>query len=440
MLRFAFFFLFLCFFVLYSLSCSRGSSAFPPKEALPPNLPLAPVSAVAKQDLAPALPENKPVEFARLELAIHGSAFYLTQHCNAEGFFQYRLNVDRSLEPEDPYNILRHAGTIYALAEYSKRYPNTKLPALQTIDNAIHFMKKKCIAPLPERPDLKAVWSLPEFERTPHPLVKLGGVGLGLVALISYESLNPGTTPLHELQELAHFICFMQKEDGSFYSKYDPKYANKRNDRWTSLYYPGEAALGLILLYEKDPAPLWIESATRVLGYLATLRQNESTVDPDHWALLATARLLPFYQKLKLPVPEKKIRDHALQICWSILSEQPRFEAQSPFIGCLFPDGQTCPTATRLEGLLAALTFLPPSEKALIETILNQAHSSIAFLISAQISEGAFKGGIPRALKPLPKGHPYYSLDFNKRAGEIRIDYVQHALSAFLQYQALVFP
>ena len=63
----------------------------------------------------------------------------------------------------------------------------------------------------------------------------------------------------------------MQKEDGSFYSKFYPHHGGK-NDQWTSLYYPGEAALGLLMLYEKDPDPLWLQTAANAIAYLARLR------------------------------------------------------------------------------------------------------------------------------------------------------------------------
>ena len=57
----------------------------------------------------------------------------------------------------------------------------------------------------------------------------------------------------------------MQKEDGTFYSKYIPAEGG-RSVRWTSLYYPGEAALGLLMLYEKDPSAAWIQAAANAIA------------------------------------------------------------------------------------------------------------------------------------------------------------------------------
>ena len=67
------------------------------------------------------------------------------------------------------------------------------------------------------------------------------------------DQARPGTVPISQLQALGRFIIFLQKADGSFYSKYGAN--GKPVEDWQSLYYPGEAALGLIALYEIDPSP-----------------------------------------------------------------------------------------------------------------------------------------------------------------------------------------
>jgi hypothetical protein len=82
-----------------------------------------------------------------------------------------------------------------------------------------------------------------------------------------------------------------------------------------------------------------------------------------------------------------------------------------------------------MEGLLAALEFLPKGE--LRERAEATVQRGIAFLIDAQITSGPYAGGMPGAL--LTAGSPRNA----RRASEIRIDYVQHALSAWLRYEAL---
>jgi len=60
-------------------------------------------------------------------------------------------------------------------------------------------------------------------------------------------------TPMGYLPKLGNFLLFRQKTDGSFYSKYLPEKGG-RDDCWRFLYYPAEAALGLLMLYTKDPS------------------------------------------------------------------------------------------------------------------------------------------------------------------------------------------
>ncbi len=63
--------------------------------------------------------------------------------------------------------------------------------------------------------------------------------------------------------------------------------------------------------------------------------------------------------------------------------------------GSFDPVGRTAPTATRLEGLLAALEFLPKGglRAQVIETI----DRGIAFLLRVQIHDGIYAGGVTGA-------------------------------------------
>jgi len=387
---------------------------------------------------------DQSVDPEQLTASIHKAADYLINRCNHKGKFLYRINLNPDADLTRKYNFLRHAGAIYALSQYEKTYP-IKI-TLETINRAAYFLKKASIAPIPEkfapvptRNDLLAVWSVPAITGSGKPIqAKLGGTGLGLVALAGIERIAPGTTSLDYLRQLGNFIVFMQKKDGSFYSKFYPHHGGK-NDQWTSLYYPGEAALGLLMLYQIDPDPQWLQAAANTIAYLARLREGKSRVEADHWALLATAKLLPLYERCRQPLPRDAIVGHAVQICESILATAAHYPESSVAHGCLTDDGRTTPTAIRLEGLLAVLDILPDEKISIKKQIVITARESIRFLIKSQIQSGEYAGAIPRALRPLPESHPRFTKTFNRRATEVRIDYVQHALSAMLQYEQLFF-
>ena len=377
------------------------------------------------------------IESKQLKKAINLSAGYLIKQCRDNGEFLYRINVDPAIKPKPRYNLLRHAGTIYALSSYDQTYPQELTQ--RTLKRAINFLKEFAIGPIPGKNDQLAVWSHPEITHRDKPLqAKLGGTGIGLIALLSVEENLPGTTPLEYLRKMGNFLLFMQKKDGSFYSKYIPEKGG-RDDSWTSLYYPGEAALGLLMLYEKDPSLIWLQAAANSIAYLARKREGKKLVEADHWALLATAKLLPLYDRCRQPLPKQAIERHAVQICQSILKTKPENYDNSLRSGGFTQDGRTTPTAIRLEGLLAALGFLQADYSNLRKQMILAIDEGMQFLLRSQIRSGEHAGGIPRAIHSLPEDHPQYTKSFNRRATEVRIDYVQHTISAMLQYERIFF-
>lgn len=369
-------------------------------------------------------------QFDTVNNAINRSASYLAKKTKDDGMFEYRINMDPTIKVKEKYNILRHAGTIYAMSMYYEMYPDENIRS--AIERAGRYLRDEPILPILGKDNMLAIWSKPEINGSSKPLqVKLGGVGLGLVALLSVEKIYPGFTPLSDLKALGQFIVYMQKEDGSFYSKYIPSLEG-RQDKWQSLYYPGEAALGLLMLYKKDSSKIWIKSAYQALEYLARSRENSTDIPADHWALLATEKILSLENSNELPISRELLISHAIQICETMLRDQIDNPERPKYDGGFSEDGRTTPTATNLEGLLAALSFLPPNHE--IRTRINSSISrGISFLLRAQISEGEFTGAIPRAVGR-KRGNSYDAEKFNRRVTEVRIDYVQHAMSAMIQY------
>jgi len=388
-------------------------------------------------------PETKELSKGRIDHisenelreAVLLSTEYLRDSNKRNGQFIYRVNINPKVAVAPSYNMLRHAGAIYAFCMVEEQYPN---PGIRdVISKSIKYLKEETLHPIEGREDMLGIWSYALKSGSKKPdQVKLGGTGLGLIALVSAEKILPGTTSLDDLQKMGRFLLYMQKKDGGFYSKFIPSKGG-RDDSWTSLYYPGEAALGLLMLYEKDPSPVWLQSAANAISYLARIRVNQKSVEADHWALLATEKLLPLYDRCDQPLPREAIIQHAIQICRSILQTGGNRPKEDFDYGCLTNDGRTTPTATRLEGLLAALTFLPEKESLLQKRMETAVDAGINFLIRSQLHYGKYAGGFPRAIYLLKAGHPQYSEKFNQRSSEIRIDYVRHAVCAMIQYNSI---
>ncbi len=370
-------------------------------------------------------PADLKVDREQLDRAIDLAGEYLIRACGDDGQFVYRAHLNPGVEQPRDYNMLRHAGAIYALGMY--REWQSEPSAGPAMVRAVGFLRDEALAPLEGQKDVMAVWSPAESGSSSMFEAKLGGAGLGLVALASAERFRSGTTPLDEMRGLGAFILYMQKPDGGFFSKYIPLQGG-RSDTWTSLYYPGEAALGLLMLYQVDPQPQWREGAERALAYLARCRRNQAVVEADHWALLATARLFELAEQEKWKIDRAGLIYHAAQICQQMLEDMPDTMPSGATAGCLTTDGRTCPTATRLEGMQAVLPLLATECAPMCTRMISAIDAAIAFLVRTQVPSGPYAGGIPRSAILI--------MQEADRCQEVRIDYVQHALSAMLQYHS----
>ena len=348
--------------------------------------------------------------------AIELAAGYLERACGPDGKFAYKVDIGTGRESAS-YDIIRHAGAMYALALMNRSRPDRQ--AVEALLRAAAFLRQNYIGP-GVRPGQLVVWSKPIARRShSRNYAELGGTGLGLVALAEARQADPKIVPIEDLQALGRFALFLQRDDGSFVSKYRPETGPV--PYWESLYYPGEAALGFVALYETDHSREWLTAAGKALSYLARTRAGLTTLPADHWALIATARLLPYSDQIASTIRREELVRHAAQICNSMLREQFRGSAASGVDGAFDPTGLTAPAATRLEGLLAALEFLPTGE--LRDRIETAAGYGIGFLLRMQVGSGPHVGGMPGAFAA------------GAGASKIRIDYVQHALCAWLRYQ-----
>lgn len=381
-----------------------------------------------------------PETLARgIKLAIR----YLEKDCQANGKFIYRRNLDPQKTYPEKYNLLRHAGAMYALGMYYQRSPDpTTRAALQRAGKYL----RDFIAPVKKYPGVFAVWSHPQSSwkvgGNDPTVAKLGAVGLSLIGLVYLEKAAPSSTPKNMLRGLGEFILAAQKNTGEFNTKFF--LGQGFNNEFVSLYYPGEAILGLLLLHDLYPNPRWLRGAEKGLLYLASIRNNPQTIPPDHWALIATEKILAKLsrQKGKAEVIVK-IRKHAAMIARLIMSTQSIQPTDKELNGAFYGDlhlrqARTCPASTRLEGLLATVGSFPKT--AALQTSLRTAvDAGVLFLLRWQQRTGAMAGAIPFGTTPTPHIRNRQDLKYMERLHEVRIDYVQHAACAMMRYEACIF-
>lgn len=358
------------------------------------------------------------VSDARVQQAITKSRDYLIRSCGPGGRFIYKVDeITGQVAPS--YNIIRHEGAVYSLAMLYAAYDDPS--SLEAITRADGYLRSSYISP-GIAPDVLVVWTRPFPDRS---AADLGATGLGLVALTSLDRFWSGAIPIEQLRALGHFGLLLQRTDGSFIDKY--RTATGPVEEFESLYYPGEMALGFLSLYEVDHSKTWLDAAKKALMYLARRSAGQSAAPPDHWAMIAMAKLFEICgrERIACPAPREELIRYAEQVSQTLLAGQQQAPTSDPrLLGSFGPSGRTAPTATRLEGLLAALEFLPPGPmRAKIKPGIDL---GINFLLRAQIADGPYTGGVPKSI-----------VASEPESSEIRIDYVQHALCAWLRYEKL---
>lgn len=382
-----------------------------------------------------------------LTKAIRAAASYLVRASHPTGKFDYQVTKDSSGNPtlnSTKYNILRHAGAVYALVQYctavsveNKSMCKKDIPRVVARANA--WLRENAIRKVEtsvagKRESFHAVLACASIENPEaamnggnHCEVKLGGLGLALVALMAERKLTriPGHNEL-EASGIAWMIAsIMQRKEGSFYSYWDPMIQKPDNHR-ISLYYPGEAILGLIEYYVATNRPLYLDAALRGMVALHRRRLDlaPGEVECDHWALIATAKLLPL------------VRDQ--RSTWQALTSHARLL----LMACYSRDRQrmngsdvwTNSFATGLEGMLAILPSLlaiaDETAKLELRRIFCLAERTICSILAAQDTMGAFaanvklesRSGNTNCRRVLWSDHIF------------RVDTTQHSLSALLSF------
>ena len=226
------------------------------------------------------------------------AADYLKRETAPDGrlTYDYKASWDKDA---GGYNILRHAGTGYSMFQ---AYRLTRDPELlDAAARAANFFIRRMRSD-PDHPDeYFVVWK--------RRRAKLGGIGLGLCMLVEQEKAAPGSVDLGRLEGMARHIERMQNPDGSFESFFN--YDSRKPSIRKSIYYSGEAILGLVRLHQLSGDPHWLEVAVKGADYLVNKRWVSLGlriyVPPDAWLLQAL-------EEMDRVAPDDRRADYALAI------------------------------------------------------------------------------------------------------------------------------
>ncbi len=274
------------------------------------------------------------------------------------------------------------------------------------------------------------VVSKPTDGETEEFIAKSGGTGISLISLSSY--YNSGIFNNKIIEGLGNFLIFLQENSGNIITCYE-MISGKKNNSDPCIYYLGEACLGLLYLYENNPQEKWLVSAKKALIYIAQLREKDRNDEYDHWALLAIRKLFQVAGNKQSKEETLLLKNFVIQNVNNIIEDFKN-------------NGSLCSISTVMEGLVGAYYCI--DDKILKKQIYDYLKKEIKYLNKFQYKYGKYIGGIPakanvkeKNLKKRNKVTEYILYDdewtdkeYNLESKYIRIDFVQHFLSALITF------
>lgn len=358
---------------------------------------------------------NKPAQLAsgaelnrrRLLKAAESGGDYLVRMQRTDGSFHYYYDAAADRFEARTYNIVRHAGTSMSLLDL---YAATRQPRyLASARRAVRFLKTRF---RPAR-RARAVYVLDLDGKA-----KLGANGLALVALARLIELDSKSSTREEARRLANCIVAMQRKDGSFETRY--RIRSDELEGGESLYYPGEAMLGLIRLFKLNGDNRLLQAARRGADFLIESQREMRVLPPDAWLMQALEALYGIGH-------EKRYADHTIALAEAMIADQYGDSDPAGYSGGFGPGPpRATPAASRAEGLASAYRLariesdaraskIAASLKACAQFQLAQQFipSNSASLPNPRRAEGGFREGLT--------------------SSRIRIDFVQHNISSLLR-------
>ena len=349
-----------------------------------------------------------------LHAAADAAAAYLVRSVQPTGRQDYSYRVDMDAFPGE-YNIVRHAGAIWAMVDW---YQHTKdEETLAAVERSMRYLLAQF------RPMRIGEVQAAGVVEDDH--ASLGGSALAALALGTYIEATGRKEHLPILRTLGKSMRAAQAPGGRFViqrqrvSTGDVLFED-------SPYSPGEAILAMLKIDDVEPDPALVDAAERGARFLITVRDADKLPEElphDHWLLYAL-------RALHAKKPHKMYVDHAARLCRTIVDQQHKGrkeEKVEPDAIGAWPGARSTPAAVRTEGLLATAALMRSVGRAAEETqFRDAARQGIAFQLRTQVwPESAMHCRNPRRAIG----------GFREELGGvyIRIDFVQHSLSAILE-------
>lgn len=316
------------------------------------------------------------------------SATRLAMLIKPDGRFVYRYD-GRTKAPGRGYNLLRHAGCIWSLNLMAQAAPGAAAAISEASRRAMTWLIRERIVASPQG-------GLAVVE---DGAVKLGANALALLALLSLPEVMGSSATAQVAQGLVRaMLTHWNDERGDFDHKWDLETGEAH--RFRSDYYTGEALLALVAYYEAVRDERILDMVQQIILAYRTVRYG--VAQQSHWMAYAL-------EALHRHRPNDALIDYGTRIMRDIL-DKPVYRGRQ----------RSTPIACRSEALLAFVTMARRAGTVSTDLLLEIHRALVENLrMQAQylLPDGGFR-----------IGHEGF---------EVRIDYLQHNLTAFQRYAAL---
>ena len=315
-------------------------------------------------------------------------ARHLATLVQPDGRFIYRYDTARK-RIFNQYNVLRHCGSVWSMFDVVRlTRPDPRVT--EAAIRASRYMREHFIKPFGEGDRLCVV---------DGDKIKLGGAGLALLALAEWNRAAPDPELTETARAIGRYILDQRTEDGDLV--HGRLYPTGEIYPFRSNYYTGEALFGLLRLFEWTGEGVWRDAAFELLAALGP--RDYGVAERSHWMLYA----LDAAEEIA-PSPEN--RAYAARIAGAILRDPTSYRAR----------GLSTPIACMSEALLAYMRLKRRTASASVWPSAADCEKAVVENLGLQFKSftqnGAFIGGPTRP--------------------DVRIDYIQHNISAFAAFAA----
>ncbi len=335
------------------------------------------------------------------ECARYGADYLVfNQYCN--GKFRYLYDAEDDEYDDSEYNIVRHAGTCYALLDLYKeldeeQYLQAGVAGLDYLCSFTHMISSD-------------KWAIDWGGK-----IKVGTISLAILGMVRYWETTGNENYNIYVENFANFIVSQQRDDGAFAGIYGERKENR--------YYSGEAFFALAMAYDMLEDRSYRRAMKDALDYYWS---DDYEYDDAAFIPWASSGCAKWYELTDY----SRFRDFCFNMTDTQISRQnliyDKDELGNELYGYIL--GPTVNTGVYLEGIGDALRIakLIHDYKRIAE-YSNSLKAGIEWVLSLQFRKKS-------QLACPNRGYGGFHNGFTiKHANHIRIDYNQHAISALLR-------